>query len=201
MSNGGLPKYIKIIVSTTFFDIIQSFFKKKKKRSKTSLLASFPVRFFKKKLFLTLYFISWPNFIAWLCLLLEILDNICTVIICFQVCDFINFEIRPRKPDLLLCANTRMLKNLAQEPTLLTFSCMKPIYLNSSKIWKRYFRGYSVHSIFSTERSKVSWLATNDINPPINPASNVQWIIYLRLMNRVFLLRWNLFIKSPPLWT
>ena len=156
---------------------------------------------FSKKNYFSRYIISWPNFIAWLCLLLEILDNICTVIICFQVCDFINFEIRPRKPDLLLCANARMLKNLAQEATLLTFSCMKPIYLNSSKIWKHYFRGYSVHSIFSTEQSKVSWLATNDINPPINPASNVQWIIYLRLMNRVFLLRWNLFTKSPPLWT
>ena len=179
MSNGGLPKYIKIIVSTTFFDIIQSFFKKqtKKKGPKLVSLPHFLYDFSKKKLFLTLYFVSWPNFIAWLCLLLEILDNICTVIICFQVCDFINFEIRPRKPDLLLCANARMLKNLAQEATLLTFSCMKPIYLNSSTIWKHYFRGYSVHSIFSTEQSKVSWLATNDINPPINPASNVQWII------------------------
>ena len=40
---------------------------------------------FSTKMFLMLYFINWPKFIAWLPLLLEILDNI--------GCDVINFEI------------------------------------------------------------------------------------------------------------
>ena len=43
---------------------------------------------------LTLYSFNWPNFIAWLPLLLEILGNMCMVIICFPLCDFMNFEIR-----------------------------------------------------------------------------------------------------------
>ena len=47
---------------------------------------------FAKKLFLTLYFINWRNFIAWLPLPLEILDNMCIVIISCQVCDVINLE-------------------------------------------------------------------------------------------------------------
>ena len=50
--------------------------------------------FEKKKLFLTPYSINWPNFIVWLCLLLEILDNMCIAITCHPGCDVINFEIR-----------------------------------------------------------------------------------------------------------
>ena len=46
-----------------------------------------------KKIFLLLYFINWPNFIAWLPLLLEILVNISIVIIQYPVCDVLNFEI------------------------------------------------------------------------------------------------------------
>ena len=47
----------------------------------------------KKKMVLMLYTINWPNFITWLRLLLEILENMCIVIVCFPSCDFINFEI------------------------------------------------------------------------------------------------------------
>ena len=43
--------------------------------------------------FLMLYSINWPNFIAWLPLLLEILYNMCIVIICFPLDDVTNFEI------------------------------------------------------------------------------------------------------------
>ena len=39
------------------------------------------------------YFLNWSNGIAWLLLLLKILGNMCTVIICCPVCDIINFEI------------------------------------------------------------------------------------------------------------
>ena len=37
---------------------------------------------FSTKMFLMLYSINWPNFIAWLPLLLEILGNMCIVIVC-----------------------------------------------------------------------------------------------------------------------
>ena len=39
---------------------------------------------FSKKMFLMLYSINWPNFIAWLHLLLEILVNMCIAIVCFN---------------------------------------------------------------------------------------------------------------------
>ena len=49
---------------------------------------------FQEKLFLMLHYsINWPNFIVWLYLLLEILANMFIAIVCFPVCDVINFEI------------------------------------------------------------------------------------------------------------
>ena len=48
---------------------------------------------FWREIFLTLYFVNWPNFIAWLLLLLKILGIMRIVIICFPDCDVINFEI------------------------------------------------------------------------------------------------------------
>ena len=36
---------------------------------------------------------DWPNFIAWLSLLLEILRNMYILIICFPACDLINFYL------------------------------------------------------------------------------------------------------------
>ena len=55
-------------------------FLKHKKRSRTSLPASF-LHGFWRKIFLTLYFRNWTNFIGWLPLHLEILGNMCIVII------------------------------------------------------------------------------------------------------------------------
>ena len=48
---------------------------------------------FWRKIYLTLYFINWLNFITWQPLFLEILSNICIVIICCSFPDVINFEI------------------------------------------------------------------------------------------------------------
>ena len=45
------------------------------------------------KISVTLYFINLPNFIVWLPLLLEILDNMCIVLICFLAFDVKNVEI------------------------------------------------------------------------------------------------------------
>ena len=45
------------------------------------------------KVFHTMYFINWPNLIAWLPLLLAILANVCIIIIYGPVSDVISFEI------------------------------------------------------------------------------------------------------------
>ena len=48
---------------------------------------------FSRKIFLMLYSNNIPNFIVCLPSLLEILGSICIAIVCFSVCDVINFEI------------------------------------------------------------------------------------------------------------
>ena len=48
---------------------------------------------FSRKLFLMLYSINWPNIIAWLLLLFEVLGNMFIVINYLPGCDVINFEI------------------------------------------------------------------------------------------------------------
>ena len=48
---------------------------------------------FPREIFPMLYSSNLLNFIAWLPLILEILDNICIVIICFPVFDIINCDI------------------------------------------------------------------------------------------------------------
>ena len=48
---------------------------------------------FSTKMLLVLYSINWPNFIAWLPLLLQILGNRCVAIVFFPHCDLMDFEI------------------------------------------------------------------------------------------------------------
>ena len=48
---------------------------------------------FSTKMFLMLYSINWPNFIAWLPLLLEILGNMCIAIVYYPGCDVMDFEV------------------------------------------------------------------------------------------------------------
>ena len=48
---------------------------------------------FSTKMFLMLYSINKPNFIAWFPLLLEILGNMCIAIVCESGCDVMNFDI------------------------------------------------------------------------------------------------------------
>ena len=67
-------------------------FLKNKKRSWTIIPASFSARL-SKKLFLLFYAINWWNFFAWLPLFLEIVSNMCIVVVWFAGCDVINFEI------------------------------------------------------------------------------------------------------------
>ena len=44
-------------------------------------------------MFLMLYSIDWPNFIAWLPLFLETLGSMYIAIVCYPGCEVINFEI------------------------------------------------------------------------------------------------------------
>ena len=48
---------------------------------------------FSTKMFLMLHSINWPNLIAWLPLLLEILGNMCIAILSQPGCDVMDFEI------------------------------------------------------------------------------------------------------------
>ena len=66
------------------------YFLQNKKRFETSLPA-LSWHDFWRKIFLTLYSIGWPNCIAWLLLLLELLDDMSVVIICCPACHVINF--------------------------------------------------------------------------------------------------------------
>ena len=111
--NWGLPKYVKIKVLTTYFDLQKSFFFFEKKRSGTSLPASFSP-WFLKTIFFMLYSINWTN----LPLLLEILDNMWISIIFLPVCDVINFDINL---SLLINPFFYMSKNSGQTADLLTF--------------------------------------------------------------------------------
>ena len=49
---------------------------------------------FSRKIFLMVYSINWLNFIVWLPLFPELPSNACIAIVCFLVCDVINFEIK-----------------------------------------------------------------------------------------------------------
>ena len=51
-----------------------------------------------RKILLMLYSVYWSDFIVYLPLLLEILDNMCIVISCCSVCDVITFEINHSFP-------------------------------------------------------------------------------------------------------
>ena len=49
---------------------------------------------FSRKRYFVLYSINSLNFTFWLPLLLEILNNMCIVIVCCPICDVIDFEFR-----------------------------------------------------------------------------------------------------------
>ena len=71
-------------------------FKDLPKKQKSSLRLVSLLHFmhdFWGKIFLTLYSIDWPNLITRLLLIIEILGNMCIVIVCFPGCDVKNFRI------------------------------------------------------------------------------------------------------------
>ena len=76
---------LSFINPINLINLVQIFKKKKQKTSGTSLPKF--LHDFWRKIFVMIYFINWPNLIAWLLLLLEILGNMCIVIICCPVCN------------------------------------------------------------------------------------------------------------------
>ena len=114
---------------------------KNKKRSGSSLLASFFAWFLKKE-FRLIYFIYWPNLIAWLPFLREILGNMCIVIVCKPGCDVIHFEISLIfliKPLLYMNKESRQkLKYLENEKSFrdeikIIFHHFKRVFIESNK--------------------------------------------------------------------
>ena len=69
----GLLIYSETKLHTTCFYLIWSFFKKTKSGLELVSLPNFLDNFW-RKIFLLLYSINWPNFIAWLPLICEILS-------------------------------------------------------------------------------------------------------------------------------
>ena len=82
-----LPKYVETKVLTICFCLFLKVFRKTKRGVELVSLSHF-LHDFWRKLFLTLYFISWSSFP----LLLEILNNMCIITISYPVCGLINFE-------------------------------------------------------------------------------------------------------------
>ena len=101
-------KYIKLRCWSLAFTLCIAFLINKK-RSGISLPTWFSASFLKTFYHAIFYQL---NFIAWLPLLFEILDNIWIVIICCPVCDAINFEINH---NFLIKPFLHITKNLGQK--------------------------------------------------------------------------------------
>ena len=119
------------ISSIPIFAFKKSFIWGKSKRNSYSII--FSERFLKKlSMSFMLYAITWPNFIVWLLLLLEILDFMLIAIVSFPGCDVINFEmnfifltkpffptwIKKSKQKFKYLQNERSLWNKKQFPSL-----------------------------------------------------------------------------------
>ena len=87
---------------------------------------------FSRKLFLMLHSINWPNFIFWLSLLLEILDNMCIAIIFYPGCDVIKlsflssrFATWPKSQHKNLnILKTRRALEVKQKALFIIFKCL-----------------------------------------------------------------------------
>ena len=84
MASWRLSKYIETKLI--------KFFKKIERGLELVSLPHFPHNFW-RKILLLLHSINWLNFIVWLPLLGEILDNMCIAIVCKAGCEVMNFEI------------------------------------------------------------------------------------------------------------
>ena len=99
---------------------------------------------FWRKIFLTLYYINWSNFIAWLLLLLEMLGNMCIITGCFPSCNSANFEINLR---FLITSFSGMTKTVK---TKLWISYEQKELLRWKRTFFTNFKGISLKQIKQT---------------------------------------------------
>ena len=102
--------------SADHFYLIESF-KKTKSHQELVFLHHF-LHDFQRKIFLNLYFVNWPNCIAWLRFFFEILGNMYIVVTHCPVCDVINFESNLRfliKPFFYLSQKLRIKESRIKE--------------------------------------------------------------------------------------
>ena len=131
-----------------------------------------------KEIFLTLYFISWPNFIVWLSLLLEILINMFIEIICL-FCDVISFEINhnfPIKPFFYITKKLRQkCKYLKNE---------KKFYHEIKSIFHHFYRVFNFQKLCQTRE----WTFKNIYLPELQleKENNFRSIIF-----RLFYYNWK----------
>ena len=81
----------------------------------TVFFTTYGLSFFRKIYFHVLFY-NWPNVIASLPLLYEIMSNMCIKIICFPDCDVINFAINH---SFLIKSGFFMTKNSGRKPSYL----------------------------------------------------------------------------------
>ena len=89
MPSWRLSRYIEVKLQTTCFH--NKLFKAIKWGLELVSLPHFLHKFW-RVIFLLLYSINWQNFIVWLPLICEILDNMCIAIVCKPGFDLMNFE-------------------------------------------------------------------------------------------------------------
>ena len=92
MASWGLSKCIETKLQNACFHLKLSFLKKVKRGLELVSLPHFLHNFW-RKISLLLYPINWPNFIVWLPLVCEILDNLCIAIVCKPGCAVMNLKL------------------------------------------------------------------------------------------------------------
>ena len=84
MPSRGLSQYIETKLQTTSFTLYKAFSKNKKETGTAC---------FWRKIFILLFSSTWPDFIAWVPLLREVMGIMCIAIVSWPGYDIKNFEI------------------------------------------------------------------------------------------------------------
>ena len=100
---------------------------------------------FSRKMLLKLHPINWTNFIVWLPLLLQILGNMCIIIVCYPGCDAIKFEINLI---FLIKPFYYMTKKSRQKPKYLEKA--KSFWEEIKRIFHHFYRAFSWQKLSQT---------------------------------------------------
>ena len=98
----------------------------------------YPVYAFLRKMLFILFCLNWSNFIDWLSSVLEIMDNMCIAIVCFQGCDVINLKI-----NLIL-----LIKQKSQDKNWISWE-RKELRRWNKKHFSSLFKGFQLPISFS----------------------------------------------------